>query len=192
MKNLYISGYRSYELQIFSDDDIKLKYLKAFLETELKRLLEEGWEWFIITGELGIEQWVGEIILKLKKDYEQAKLAILFPYTDFGGRWNETNQSKLLRLKERADYVNYTSQQPYFSPKQLQANQRFVLQNTDGLLLFYDELFPGKPKYLKEAVENAVFTKNFNLMSVSMDELDLFVGDHPDLFHEEDTPTDTL
>lgn len=184
MKNLLISGYRSYELQIFSDEDIKLKFLKSYLKDEIKRLIEEGWQWFIITGQLGVEQWAAEVVLELKPDYPEIKLAILFPYEGFGNQWNEENQLKLKNISNEADYVNYTSQEPYFTPKQLQANQEFILRNVDGVLLVYDDEYPGKSKYLKQALEQFKPENNFSIFQTTMSDLELFVTDHADLFSD--------
>lgn len=42
MKRLWVTGYRSYELSIFSDKDPKLTVIKYTLTNYFKSLLEEG------------------------------------------------------------------------------------------------------------------------------------------------------
>lgn len=42
MKRLWVTGYRSYELGVFSDKDPKLTVIKYALSNYLKSLLEEG------------------------------------------------------------------------------------------------------------------------------------------------------
>ncbi|WP_018658765.1 SLOG family protein [Allofustis seminis] len=184
MKKLLMSGYRSYELQIFSEQDIKLKYLKAYLKNELKRLIEEGWGWFICSGQLGVEQWSAEVVNDLKMEYPHIKLAIFLPYMDFGHNWNEDHQQKLQLLLHQADYVNYTSKHPYTSPTQLSANQQFLIHHTDGLLFIYDEEYPGKAKYLKQTIERMNLEREYSIMQTHLSELELFVADHPHLFSQ--------
>ena len=58
MKRLWVTGYRSYELSIFSDKDPKLTVIKYTLTNYFKSLLEEGKiDWIISGANLGIEQW---------------------------------------------------------------------------------------------------------------------------------------
>lgn len=47
---LWITGYRSYELGIFNDNDPKVAVIKYCLENNLNSLLEKGLEW-VITGD---------------------------------------------------------------------------------------------------------------------------------------------
>ena len=58
MKRLWVTGYRSYELGVFSDKDPKLTIIKYALSNYLKSLLEEGKiDWVISGANLGTEQW---------------------------------------------------------------------------------------------------------------------------------------
>lgn len=58
MRRLWITGYRSYELNIFKDDDPKVAVIKDVLSRELKARLEESDEefWLITGPQLGTEQ----------------------------------------------------------------------------------------------------------------------------------------
>ena len=51
MRRLWITGYRSYELNVFKDDDPKVAVIKDVLSRELKaRLGESDEEFWLITG----------------------------------------------------------------------------------------------------------------------------------------------
>lgn len=179
MKSIFVSGYRSYELNIFNQTDPKLFYLKEFLKSQIIHYLENGVEWFIITGQLGIELWTGEIVNELKEEYPEIKLGVLLPYTSFGEKWNEVNKDLFERVIHQADYVNYTSNKEYMSPKQLKANQIFTVRNTDGALLIYDtmvgEAAEGKPKYVYDLILKYQEQSPYDLNLVAFEEIEFFI-----------------
>lgn len=190
LKSLLVSGYRSYELNIFNQTDPKYLYLKKFLENRLIRFIEEGVEWFVIGGQLGVELWVGQIVLELQEEYPNIHLAVLLPYTSFEESWNETNQQLFQEVIHQADYVNFTSNKKYESPKQLQANQAFMVMNTDGAFLIYDRMneasADGKPRYLYELIEQYQQEHDYSLELASFEEIEFFIHEYIELHGEID------
>ncbi len=182
MKSIYVSGYRSFELNIFDPKDEKLFYLKEFLKDRLIRYHEEGVEWFIINGQLGIELWTGELVNELKEDYPEIRLAVLLPYTAYGEKWNEANKGLLDRVMQEADYVNYTSNKGYESPKQLNGNQIFSIRNTDGAFLVYDTIneaaADGSPKYIYNLIEKYQENQPYDLNLASFEEIEFFIHEY--------------
>lgn len=175
IKNLYISGYRSYEVSIFTADDPKLHYIKLYFEKKLTDYIHNGLEWVIISGNIGTELWVGEVVLKLKKDYPEVKLAILLPYTGFQSKWNEKNQALFNSVAENADYLNYTSKSEYSNPSQLKNHQDFIMRNTDGCLLFYDTEHEGKVKFYYEKAKHYQESSTYEIDLITFDELQWFI-----------------
>lgn len=153
MKNAYITGYRSYELGLFSDDDIKVKGLRYFLKKREIERLENGYDWFLFAGQLGVEYYAFDEALKLKEDYPELKVAVMFPFKDFGSQWSEKNQLILQEYHQKADFVGYVSQEPYHSPEQLKRHQQFMLQSTAGAIVIYDDEVDSKSKYFLYAAE---------------------------------------
>lgn len=179
LKNIFVSGYRSYELNIFDQKDPKYLYLKKFIKNRLCSYIEEGAEWFIITGQLGIELWAGEIVLELQEENPDIHLGVLLPYTSFGEKWNDTNRNLLEKVTHQANYVNYTSNKDYESPKQLNANQVFTIRNTDGAFLIYDtimeEAAAGSPKYVYDLIQKRQENSTYELNLVSFEEIEFFI-----------------
>lgn len=56
-KVIYVSGYRSFELGVFKENDPKIQVVKNVLKKELHQLAEEGLEWVLVSGNLGVELW---------------------------------------------------------------------------------------------------------------------------------------
>lgn len=179
LNNILISGYRSYELNIFNHTDPKYIYLKKFIKNRLIRYIEEGVEWFVITGQLGIELWAGEVVIELKEEYPEINLAVLLPYTSFGEKWNEMNKTLFEEVVRQADYVNYTSNKDYDSPAQIKSNQIFSVRNTDGAFLIYDTMIgesaDGKPKYLYDLIRKYQENSTYELNLVGFEEIEFYI-----------------
>lgn len=173
MRRLWVTGYRSYELNVFKDDDPKVKVIKKTLTDYLKNYLEEETDecWLITGPQMGIERWSLECGLDLKKSYQQLKLALMEPYTEFAQRWNETNQEKLAVIKGKVDFTAPVTDHPYQSPQQLRAYQRFMLTHTDGILMVYDPEYPGKPKYDYRQAQQYQAEHQYPLTLIDFDEL---------------------
>lgn len=174
LKVMYISGYRSFELGVFKENDPKITVIKKVLKKEIQQLVEEGLEWVLTSGNLGIETWVTEVVAELKQEYPEVKLGIIYPFKEFGNNWNENNQEKLRMAEQLADYVEAVSHQAYQSPSQLRNHTRFLLDHTDGCLLIYDPEFPGKTQYFLKEAQTYQQDHSYEIRLVSMDDLQNF------------------
>ncbi|MDH6365154.1 putative phage-like protein YoqJ [Enterococcus sp. PF1-24] len=184
IKTLIISGYRSYELGIFKEDDPKVAVIKSALQSQLQTLVEEGLEWVLVAGQLGVEMWGAEVVLAMKEDYPELHLGVILPFADFGNQWKENNQEKLTKIKQQADYVNSTSNQSYQSPQQLRNHSRFLLEHSGGVLLVYDEESPGKTSFfLKEAKQ---FQENYpyEIFQITFDDLQNVVASQEEFYED--------
>lgn len=173
MRRLWVTGYRSYELNVFKDSDSKVKVIKKVLTDHLKNYLEEDTDecWLIAGPQMGVERWALECGLVLKKGYSQLKLALMEPYTAFDQRWNEANQEKLAVIKSKVDFSAPVTDHPYQSPQQLRAYQRFMLTHTDGMLMVYDPEYKGKPKYDYRQAQSYQEQENYPISLIDFDEL---------------------
>ncbi|MBD3110440.1 DUF1273 domain-containing protein [Bacillus sp. AGMB 02131] len=158
LKVLYITGYKNFELGIFDQNAKEVVFIKKEVRKRLEDFLEEGLEWVIISGQLGVELWAGEVVLELKKSYPQLRLAIITPFLQHESNWNEKNQEYYQSIASQADFVQAVSNQPYVSPAQFKNRDQFLLNKTDGTLIFYDDENEGSPQYFwrkaREYAEN--------------------------------------
>lgn len=150
---LWVTGYRNYELGTFGDQDPKIRVIKFALKQALKTQLDEGLEWVITGGQLGIEQWVVSVVQELKRDYPNLKVAMMLPFKNFGGQWQSKNQEKLHDLIAQSDFAESVSAQEYQGSEQLRAYQQFMLSHTDGALLIYDADYPGKTQFDSQIIQ---------------------------------------
>lgn len=163
MQRLWISGYRSYEFGVFNPKDKKIIVIKYAIKNYLRRLLEEGQlDWVISGPNLGVEQWGLEVALELQQEYD-LHTSMMTPYLDVEKRWNETNQTQFLQLKDKVDFYASTSNSPYKNPGQLRNYQNFMLTHSDRSLMIYDPEHPGKPKYDYELIKSYQEKKDYPL-----------------------------
>lgn len=172
IKNLYISGYRSYELNVFQDTDPKLEFIKKALLNRLKDYCERGLEWIITNGQLGAECWAIEVAGELREEYPNLKTSLLLPHLDYGNQWSEKKQIYFQKIKNQTDFIIETSKKTYENPGQLQGNQTFTIEQTDGALLLYDLEYPGKAKYLYDLIELYQENNEYPLEMISMYDLE--------------------
>jgi uncharacterized phage-like protein YoqJ len=171
VKTLYVTGYKSFEIGVFQDNDPKIAVIKNVLKREIIGFLEAGLEWVLVAGNLGTEIWAAEVVAELKNDYPELKLGIIYPFKEFGSNWNEKNQGNLEKIERLADFVDSVSHQTYQSPAQLKMHTRFLLEHTGASLLIYDREYPGKTEYfLKDAT---LFSEQYpyEIRLITMDDL---------------------
>lgn len=169
--NIWVTGYRKYELGIFNDKDEKIAVIKYALKKVIVEKFEEGLEWIITGPQMGIEQWTCEVVSELKTEYPELKLAVIEPFSNFGNNWNENNQDHLFIRRELADFVAAVSKDEYKNPSQLKNYQKFMLEHTNQAILVYDEEFEGKPKYDYLAVKKYAETTDYSLTKIDMHSL---------------------
>lgn len=149
-----VSGYKSFELGIFQQSDKRAEIIKTALKKNLRSLWEEGFEWVLISGELGTELWAGEAVFSLREEgCGELKLAVITPFLHQEKNWNDQNKEWYYSILQRADYVNSISKKPYMNPWQYRQKNRFFIEKSDLLLLLYDPEHEGSPKYIYEAAE---------------------------------------
>lgn len=150
MKSVFITGYKNFELGIFKKDAEEVTYIKEAIRRELVALIEDGLEWVIISGQLGIELWAGEVATECKWKGYEVKLAVLEPFLNQAGNWNEQNKLWLEEVLADADYHAMITNRPYENALQFQLRDQFIIDNTDGALLVYDIEREGSPRFFYE------------------------------------------
>lgn len=185
MSRIWVTGYRSYELGVFKDNDPKVEVLKYALKIRLKEQLDQGMDWIITGGQPGIELWTVDVAQELKEEYPQLRVALFVPFEGFGKNWKEGNQGKLAKAKSQADFYAATFKGDYQGPFQLKGYQEFILEHTDGALLVYDTEFEGKSLFDDKAIKAFQQQAPYPLSRLDMDQLQDFANDYQEAINEE-------
>jgi uncharacterized phage-like protein YoqJ len=171
LKVIYITGYKSFEFGIFKNDHEGVKYIKRAIKQRLIPLIEEGAEWVIVSGQLGVELWAAELAIDLKVDYADLKLGVLTPYLNQEQSWNEVNKEYYDAILSKADYVDAISKKPYEGPAQLRAKNLFLIHKSDGMIIVYDEEKDGTPKYSYGEAKKYSEAHPYPIIKISFDDL---------------------
>ncbi|WP_332693065.1 DUF1273 domain-containing protein [Halalkalibacter lacteus] len=175
MKTIVVSGYKSHELGIFDQKHQSVYYIKKAIEQRLRSLVEEGLEWVIISGQLGVELWAAEVVFALKEEYPQLQLAVLTPFLQQEERWGDATKSYYQEIIRQADFVESITKRPYDNPAQLRQKNEFLIAKADGMLLLYDEEKPGSPTYYLELAKIREVRDGFPIIFITPTDLDILV-----------------
>jgi len=173
IKRLVLTGYKQHELGVFDEKHPGIKYIKKALENRLIPLVDDGLEWIILSGQLGVETWAAELIIEMKTTYSQLKYAIITPFLEQDQKWNESKREKYRMICEKADFHTSVTKRPYEGPWQMIEKNKFIIRNSDGLLIVYDEENEGSPKFLKELAVKYGEKHDYPILSITADDLQL-------------------
>lgn len=171
MERVLVTGYKAAELGIHSMKHPGIPIIKKALKKELTALMEEGLGWVVVSGQWGVELWAAEAVLELKETTGALKLAVITPFLEQEEHWGEEKQEWYRGLLRRADYVNSVTKSKYEGPWQFRAKDRFLLRNTDGLLLVYDEEKEGSPRYIKEMAARYALSAPYSVRNITAQDL---------------------
>lgn len=177
MKVISITGYKPFELGIFSNNEPAIDYIKKAIKKELIQLLDNGLEWVIISGQLGVELWAAEVVYELQEDYPNLKLAILTPFLNHHEGWNEKNREYYEMILSQADFVDSISKQPYIGPQQFRNKNRIFLHKSQGILIIYDEQNEGSPKYILEEAKRYKEHNKYEIRTIDFFEIQMIIED---------------
>lgn len=144
---ILVTGYKAHELGIFSNNHPGIQVIRYALKKRMLECVENGVQWFVISGQTGVELWAGEVCLELKRDEKMnVNLAILMPFLNQEEHYKDWQQELYTSIIEQADYVGTISNRPYENPIQLRQKNEFLVLKTDAMLIVYDEETDGSPK----------------------------------------------
>ena len=167
VKTIYVTGYRAHELGIFNDKHPGIAVIKKALYDQLYQLCDAGLEWIVISGQLGVESWAAETVLELKKEFPNVKYSVITPFLEQEKNWNEQKQTQYIQIINNADFVTSVTKRPYEAPWQFIEKDKFIINNTDGILLVYDEDNEGSPKYILKLVEKYMEQNDYELIRIN-------------------------
>lgn len=168
MKRIVVTGCKPMELSLFSEEDPRIEFIKKALEKRIIGLIEEGLEWVMISGQMGVEMWAAEVVLDLKEEYD-IQIAMMPPFENMQGRWPEPLQMKYEALTFSVDFYQPIYNGDYKGPFQFKGRDQFLIEKTDGCLILMDEDNPGSVSYFLEAAKGA---PGYPILTITPNDLD--------------------
>ena len=114
------------------------KRLKKRLRDQFMALYGQGVRRFYVGGCLGVDQWAGEILLRLKEkpEFPEIELVVVAPFPDHDKKWDEKNQGRLhFLISHSAEHlvIGQDDRQGSYA-----ARNQYMLNHADVLLAVYD------------------------------------------------------
>lgn len=112
-------------------------------------LYEKGVRRFLVGGSLGVDQWAGEIILRLKEqpEYSDIELVVVLPFPGHDEQWDARSRERLAFLiRHSTEYL--TGGKTACQESYIQRN-RYMVDHTDCLLVVYDDSLNGPSETLR-------------------------------------------
>lgn len=114
------------------------KRLKKRLRDEFISLYSQGVRRFYVGGCLGVDQWAGEIILRLKEqpDLSDIELVVAAPFPNHDAKWDEWNRSQLRFL------ISHSTEHLIIGknnrPESYIVRNQYMLAHADVVVAVYD------------------------------------------------------
>ncbi|WP_060681047.1 SLOG family protein [Virgibacillus halodenitrificans] len=169
MNIVTVTGYKPMELSIFKENDPRIDFIKAAIEKRLIGFIEEGLQWVIISGQMGVELWTAEVVMDLKEKYN-INLGIFPPFENQENRWPEHLQEKYQELTMIADFYKPIYQGDYKGAFQFKAKNMWFADKSDGCLLLMDDEFPGSNRFFYQAAKQ--IEKDYPIYVITPADLD--------------------
>lgn len=155
MQILTVTGYKPMEMNIFKPDDERIQFIKGAIRKRIATFAEEGLEWILLSGQMGVELWTAETVMELKDDYN-VKLGLIPPFEGQASRWPEPVKQAYEKLTVIADFCRPLYKGKYKGPYQFKARDKWLISKSDACLILMDEEYLGSARFFyKEASQTA-------------------------------------
>lgn len=139
MKACAITGHRPTRFKFgYKENDTRCKRLKKRMHDQFVLLYEKGVRRFLVGGALGVDQWAGEILLRIKEQpgYKDLELVVVLPFPGHDSRWDERSKKRLAFLIQHC--TEHLTVSDTDSPESYLQRNRYMVDHADCLLAVYD------------------------------------------------------
>ncbi|MFQ3543020.1 SLOG family protein [Halobacillus rhizosphaerae] len=164
MKTIVVTGYKPIEMGIFKYNDPKIVFVKAAIKKRVAAMIEEGLEWVLISGQMGVELWAAQVIMDLKEEYF-IQLGVIPPFENQQERWPEEWQHAYEEVTMMADFYQPVYNKEYQGPYQFKAKDQFLVEHSQGCLVLYDEDTKGSPDFFLKAAKK--LSRHYSILYIT-------------------------
>lgn len=122
----------------YKENNNGCKRLKKRMHDQFIALYEKGVRRFLVGGTIGVDQWAGEILLRLKEqpEYSDIELVVVLPYPGHDKQWDPRSRERLAFLiQHSAECVTVGK---YAGQASFTQRNRYMVDHADCLLAVYD------------------------------------------------------
>mgnify|MGYP001859865645 CR=1 FL=1 len=137
-KNVSFTGHRPSKFSFgYNENSVECIKLKALLINEIEKLYLLGYKTFLTGCAMGVDMWGAEIVLDLKKKFDDIKLFCIIPFENQCERWQED-------YKKRFNYIIENCTQKIILQKEYDSDcyfkrNKFLVKHSTVIISVYDE-----------------------------------------------------
>lgn len=138
----------------YNEKGINFFLLKFKLKLKIIKAINNGYTYFISGMALGIDIICAEIILKLKKRYNNIQLECAIPCINQTKQWKTYNILRYNKILSYADKITFVSNSNYYNGC-MQKRNKYMVDNSSLLIC----VFNGSNGGTKQTIEYAKYKK---------------------------------
>lgn len=162
IKTACFTGYRPEKFPFKLDnDDVDFQILKSRIFKTLVSLIEDDCKIFYCGMAMGFDILCAECVLELKKTYSDIKLKCAIPFKEQGNSLSFLWRNRYFEILNRCDEFRYISDE--YSKTSYQLRNKFMVDNSDFVVCWYDGKAGGTRNTLKYAAKKGRTIININL-----------------------------
>lgn len=177
IKKVVITGYKAHELGIFDEKHLGVQVIQKAIEEKLRMLIEQGLEWVLLSGQLGVETWAAEVVHTLQNEFPQLQYAVITPFLEQEKNWNDVKKEKYQEILQRANFTSSITNKPYEAPWQFIEKNKWFLTHSDALIIVYDDENEGSPKYMYELTQKYMEKNIYEFFKIDAYDLQMIAED---------------
>lgn len=139
MTTCAITGHRPTRFKFgYKENMSGCKRLKKRLHDQFILLYQQGVRRYFVGAALGVDQWAGEILLRLKEqpEYQDLELIVAIPFAGHDSDWDARSKTRLAFLLRHCTESVTVSTAP--GPEAYKARNYYMVDRADILLAVYD------------------------------------------------------
>jgi uncharacterized phage-like protein YoqJ len=162
MKTCCFTGHRPQSLPWgYNEHTAECHVLKDRLFLEIQNTIEHGYNHFIIGMALGIDTYVGEILIDLKRIYAGITIEAAIPCLNQAQKWPTTAKERYNRILSLCDKNTVISRK--YAPLCMQMRNQYMIDQSSLLIAVWN----GKPSGTKNTLMYAK-QNNINVIVIEI------------------------
>lgn len=119
----------------------------AWLESEIRKAIDDGFVTFISGMARGVDIWAAEIVLRLRDEDKPIHLICASPFEGFERSWSDEWKQRYTEVMRQADIVKFVS--PGYNRACFQIRNKWMVDHSSRVVAIYN----GEPGGTKNTID---------------------------------------
>ncbi len=130
----------------------------SWLETEIRKAVDDGFVTFISGMARGVDIWAAEIVLRLRDEGLPIHLICASPFEGFEGRWDESWRQRYAEVMKKADLIEYICKS--YSRSCFQIRNEWMVDRSARIIAVFNGQAGGTKNTIRYATSQGIEVEN--------------------------------